>query len=100
VNLTLTDEQLRQFALDTQAEAFAAGYRLAAEERDDTLLTIADVQKRLGFGSPSPVYERIRKGQLEAIDLGNQYRVRPSALRSYIERHRALDQYPELSAAG
>jgi excisionase family DNA binding protein len=60
------------------------------EEKDAPLLTVRDVAARLQF-APSYVYELIRLGRLSAVREGKYVRIRPAALRAWVQAHEAVD---------
>ena len=49
------------------------------------LLSVGEVVESLGV-STAKVYQLIRKGELEAVNLGRLYRVTPSAIERMLER--------------
>jgi excisionase family DNA binding protein len=52
---------------------------------DEKLLTVAEVAEHLRV-DPRSVYRWIRSGQLEAIDIGREYRISESQLRDFLEQ--------------
>ncbi len=54
----------------------------------DRFLTVQEVAELLHVSSMT-VYRLIRGGQLQAIRVGRSYRLEPSAIDSYVARHRA-----------
>ncbi len=69
-------------------------------EADDPLadLTVADVALQLGR-SPGTVRDWIRRGELEAYQLGKEYRVTRPALTTFCQQQRNGPQISERSAA-
>lgn len=49
------------------------------------LLSVGEVAESLGV-STAKVYQLIRKGELEAVNLGRLYRVTPSAIERMLDR--------------
>ncbi len=69
-------------------------------EADDPLadLTVADVALQLGR-SPGTVRDWIRRGDLEAYQLGKEYRITRPALTTFCQQQRNGPQTSERSAA-
>jgi excisionase family DNA binding protein len=58
-----------------------------AETDDDTLLTVNETARRLSI-SRARLYELIREGRVRTVKVGHLTRIRPRAIRAYID---ALD---------
>ncbi len=54
---------------------------------DEKLLTVAQVAERLQVNAET-VRVWIRKGELDAVDIGNEYRISPEDLRDFIQRRK------------
>ena len=56
---------------------------------DDMLLTVEQVAERLQVHEET-VRVWIRRKQLNAVQIGNEYRITPADLRDYIERRKTI----------
>ena len=54
---------------------------------DEKLLTVAQVADRLQVNAET-VRVWIRSGELEAVDIGNEYRISPDDLRDFLQRRK------------
>ncbi len=85
------EDRLRQIvtALLKQASVTLLVKERLEMEADDPLanLTVADVARQLGR-SPGYVRDWIRRGELEAYQLGKEYRVTRPALTTFCQRQR------------
>ena len=63
------------------------------------LLSVGEVAESLGV-STAKVYQLIRKGELEAVNLGRLYRVTPSAIERMLERLSGSGQQGSVRASG
>ena len=72
---------------------------MTALDTEDQFLTPDEIASLLKLRTPRPVYNAIRAGDLDAIEIGRRYRVTPAALRSYLERKRARPQLAPLQPA-
>lgn len=57
------------------------------QDSDDTLYTTVEVAKKLKI-TPKTVREYIQRGELEAIDMGQGYRIYKRDLDAFLERRR------------
>ena len=57
------------------------------QDSDDTLYTTAEVAEKLKI-TPKTVREYIQRGELEAIDMGQGYRIYKRDLDAFLERRR------------